>query len=126
MPREWGRDPFYTFMSRERNEGYADVHAYNAVVQFLSEENPWSGSVGVGMYKLPDANDAARNKYGFPAYCQTNASIYYMVEEGFFKGIEIGWLGVYKKAIADTYDKTSYILNKVNVFHHNVVLNYHF
>lgn len=126
MPREWGRDPFYTFLSRERNEGYADVHAYNAVVQFLSEENPWSGSVGVGMYKLPDANDAARNKYGFPAYCQTNASIYYMVEEGFFKGIEIGWLGVYKKAIADTYDKTSYILNKVNVFHHNVVFNYHF
>jgi hypothetical protein len=28
MPREWGRDPFYTFMARERNEGLADVYAY--------------------------------------------------------------------------------------------------
>lgn len=27
MPREWGRDPFFTFMPRERNEGLGDVHA---------------------------------------------------------------------------------------------------
>ena len=27
MPREWGRDPFFTFFPRERNEGLGDVHA---------------------------------------------------------------------------------------------------
>ena len=27
MPREWGRDPFFTFLPRERNEGLGDVHA---------------------------------------------------------------------------------------------------
>lgn len=28
MPREWGREPFFTFLSRERNEGMGDVHAF--------------------------------------------------------------------------------------------------
>ena len=27
MPREWGREPFYTFLPRERNEGSGDVKA---------------------------------------------------------------------------------------------------
>ncbi len=27
MPREWGREPFYTYMSRERNEGLGNVNA---------------------------------------------------------------------------------------------------
>jgi len=126
MPREWGRDPFYTFLSRERNEGYSDVHAFSAVLRYAHAENPWSGSLGVGQYQLPDANDALRNKYGFPSYCQTNFTLYYLFPEGFLKGFEIGWLGVYKKATGETYQKTSYILNKVDVFHHNLVINYHF
>jgi ribonucleoside-diphosphate reductase alpha chain len=28
MPREWGRDPFYTFLMGERNEGLGDVYAF--------------------------------------------------------------------------------------------------
>jgi len=28
MPREWGRDPFFTFLPRERNEGFGDLHAW--------------------------------------------------------------------------------------------------
>jgi hypothetical protein len=39
MPREWGRDPFYTFMPRERNEGYGDVNAdidkYNKSSEYI-------------------------------------------------------------------------------------------
>jgi hypothetical protein len=27
MPREWGKEPFYTFMPRERNEGLGNLHA---------------------------------------------------------------------------------------------------
>ena len=27
MPREWGRDPFFTFLPRERSEGFSNVHA---------------------------------------------------------------------------------------------------
>ena len=34
MPREWGRDPFYTFLPRERNEGLGDVHAVVAKVHY--------------------------------------------------------------------------------------------
>ena len=28
MPREWGREPFYTFLPRERNEGLGGVNAW--------------------------------------------------------------------------------------------------
>ncbi|MFN3316808.1 MAG: OprD family outer membrane porin, partial [Raineya sp.] len=28
FPREWGRDAFYTFLPRERNEGFGDVNAF--------------------------------------------------------------------------------------------------
>ena len=32
MPREWGRDPFFTFLPRERNEGFGDVDAIMAKI----------------------------------------------------------------------------------------------
>ena len=35
MPREWGRDPFYTFMSRERNEGFGDLTAWTIDAQII-------------------------------------------------------------------------------------------
>lgn len=32
VPREWGREPFFTFLPRERNDGPGDVHAMMAKV----------------------------------------------------------------------------------------------
>ncbi|NJO25969.1 MAG: hypothetical protein HC867_09715 [Bacteroidia bacterium] len=37
MPREWGREPFYTFMLRERNEGFGDVNAVAAAFCITSK-----------------------------------------------------------------------------------------
>ena len=35
MPREWGKEPFYTFLPRERNEGLGNIHAFT-VKAFLN------------------------------------------------------------------------------------------
>ncbi len=37
MPREWGKEPFYTFIPRERNEGTGDVHALAAGISHAAD-----------------------------------------------------------------------------------------
>jgi len=40
MPREWGREPFFTFMPRERNEGFGDVNALITKIQYTQIIQP--------------------------------------------------------------------------------------
>ena len=126
MPREWGRDPFYTFMPRERNEGYGDVHAANLVLS-----KPFASIKGLavdlsyGRFYLPDVKNYALNKYGFPAYQQANVDVRYAFG-GFWKGLDLQFLVVMKDAINTTYDLPKYEINKVNLVHLNLILNYHF
>lgn len=63
-PREWGRETFYTFMPRERNEGASNVRAYNLIAQWVALNKRWTATIGAGHYQLPDPNDHPRNKYG--------------------------------------------------------------
>ena len=39
-PREWGKDAWYTFIPRERNEGFESVHALVGYVDYRSEKIP--------------------------------------------------------------------------------------
>jgi hypothetical protein len=57
MPREWGRDPFYTFMSRERNEGFGDVHALVSKLSYLTNQFPLKTSLSYGLFQLPDVKN---------------------------------------------------------------------
>ena len=52
LPREWGRDPFYTFLPRERNEGLGDVHALMAQWNYGKEQATNRFFVAAG-YLLP-------------------------------------------------------------------------
>jgi hypothetical protein len=125
MPREWGRDPFYTFMPRERNEGYGDVWAMNALYSYGFTEMPLKIDVGIGRYKLPNIYNFELNKYGFPAYYQANLDVRYSMED-FFKGLEIQFLIVLKQAIEQQGYLPKFEINKVNLTHYNLILNYHF
>lgn len=125
MPREWGRDPFYTFMPRERNEGYGDVWAANLLFTHGFKNMPLKLDVGLGRYKLPHLQDVALNKYGFPAYYQANADVRYAMK-GFFSGLELQFLLVVKRAIENVGYLPKYEINKVNLEHFNLILNYHF
>jgi len=125
MPREWGRDAFFTFMPRERNEGYGDLHAINLVGSKIFKKSGFRTDLSYGHYYLPEVTNTRLNKYGMPSYWQLNADIRYQAK-GFFKGIELQLLYVYKGQLRSNFKNNNYVFNKVDMSLYNFVINYHF
>ena len=124
MPREWGRDPFYTFMPRERNEGMGDVHAIVAKYTRKLPVNHSQATLMLGHFKLPDIRNFALNKYGFPSYFQANIDLRHQFL-GTWTGLEAQILYAHKWGMANDYDNPRYQFNKVDVSNISFVLNYH-
>ena len=135
MPREWGRDPFFTFMPRERNEGLGNVQAYTINYQLnrnLIVPNAFLKSItldlGYGNYKLPDVKNYTLNKYGMPSYEQLNVSMDfyfgYKNSVGKYNSFSLKFWYIQKINSGNTYDLTKYITNKVDMSQVNIVLNY--
>ncbi len=125
VPREWGRDPFFTFLPRERNEGFGDLDAVMAKVNYSIPKSGFKTSVAAGYYHLPDTKNYALNKYGMPSYTQINTDIRYTFTNT-LKGLEAQLLLVAKLNNGETYGNSRLIINKVNMVQSNVVLNFHF
>jgi hypothetical protein len=125
MPREWGRDPFFTFMARERNEGFGDVHAMTGTLSKKFAKKGLKIEATYGYYKLPDVRNFALNKYGLPSYWQTNIDIRYSMPK-YFHGAELQLLYVYKGKVGETYNNEKYVINKVDMSTLNFIVNYHF
>jgi hypothetical protein len=125
VPREWGRDPFYTFLPRERNEGFGDVHAVMVKVNYKIPSVRLTTSVAFGSYQLPDVSNFALNKYGFPSYNQVNIDIRYKFA-GFLKGLDTQLLFIYKDKTGDSHTNDRYVINKVDMTLWNLVFNYQF
>ena len=126
FPREWGRDPFFTFMPRERNEGLGDVHAFVAKIENQDPSSIWRKSgFSFGYFQLPDVQNFALNKYGMPSYLQANLDLRVQLEK-LMHGLEGQLLLVAKYGVGDTFNNPKYQINKVNLLMTNFVLNYHF
>jgi hypothetical protein len=125
VPREWGRDPFFTFMPRERNEGFGNVHAFVARGSRNFEKIHLKTGLSAGYVRMPDVLDFRLNKYGVPSYAQVNLDVRYGFDN-LFKGMEAQMLVVYKHGIGETYGNDRYVINKVNMLLWNFVINYHF
>ncbi len=125
MPREWGRDPFYTFMPRERNEGFADLQALNISYKRNWFENKMVSGITFGFYDLPDVQEYAKNKYGMPDYSQLNIDLKYHFKK-YFEGLSIDVLYVHKFNRGNTYNNVKYIYNKVDLTLFNIFINYNF
>jgi hypothetical protein len=125
MPREWGRDPFYTFMSRERNEGLADSYAYVIKFGYNFPKSSLKSSVAYGYFDLPNINDPAANKYGMPSYHQMNIDLRYDFK-GFLNGMGAQLLYVHKFKSGQEPLSPSNRINKVDMGLWNLVLNYNF
>ncbi|WP_448519558.1 OprD family outer membrane porin [Rhodoflexus sp.] len=124
FPREWGRDPFYTFIPRERNEGFANVHALT-----LNYQTTFSSllqlQLSIGNYSVPSPTNAAKNKYAMPDYQQFNMSLLYR-PKGFWKGLEMELLYVLKNNGGSARVNDNFVINKVNMHHVNWIVNYRF
>jgi hypothetical protein len=125
MPREWGREPFFTFMPRERNEGLADSHAFVAQGQYKHPKLPLRASLAAGYFALPDPEDPQRNKYAMPSYLQANADLRYAFKD-WLEGLELQLLLVGKHATVETGGNYRYLFNKAHMLLLNFVVNYHF
>ena len=125
MPREWGRDPFYTFMSRERNEGLADVYAYVIKLGYTLPKTTFRPSVAYGIFNLPDVDDPSMNKYAMPSYHQLNIDMRYDFQ-GVFSGLGAQLLYVHKIKSGKEPIQPVYTINKVEMGLWNLVLNYNF
>lgn len=125
MPREWGRDPFYTFVPRERIEGYANTHSVLFKYKKSWPKQHVMASLMAGHNKLPEANDYERNKYGTPSFAIAAVDVRYEFQ-GKLKGLDAQLLAVNKTATGNTFNNLKFVINKVNMTTTNLVFNYHF
>lgn len=125
FPREWGREPLFTFLARERNEGLGDVNAFtiNSLNKIFHQK--LSTEISVGYYEVPDVKYSRLNKYGFPSYYQANITLQYFFH-GMLNGLTTELLYLYKKTKGDTYNDLKYIVNKTDMHQFNLVMNYNF
>jgi hypothetical protein len=123
MPREWGKDPFYTFMPRERNEGFGGVNAYVAKFSYAIPSLKMKFNPSVGYFDLPSVTNFGLNKYGMPSYSQTNIELLIDASK-IAKGLDFQLLFANKTNQGDTMENTKYIQNKVNMNSWNFVVNY--
>lgn len=125
MPREWGRDPFFTFLPRERNEGFGDATAIMLKAGYKIPKARLSSSISMGYYHLPEVSNYRLNKYGLPSYHQLNIDTRYQFK-GLLKGLETQLLFVYKGKSGNSYGNDKYVINKVDMSLWNILFNYQF
>lgn len=125
FPREWGREPLFTFLPRERNEGLGDVWAVSGQFSRRLRAAPLVYELGAGYYRLPDVKNYRLNKYGLPSYAQINLDVKYRFP-GRLKGLEAQLLAVWKTNAGDLYGDERYRINKVDMANYNLIFNYHF
>lgn len=125
FPREWGREPLFTFLVRERNEGLGDVSAFT--LNFLKDffHHKLTTEISGGYYDLPDVKNARLNKYGLPSYYQFNVDLKYSFM-GFMKGLNMELLYLYKKGKGNIYEDLKYVINKTDMQQVNVIINFSF
>ncbi|SFF20970.1 OprD family outer membrane porin [Thermoflexibacter ruber] len=124
-PREWGLEPFFTFMKRERSDGFGDVHAINLYFIHQVPQKRLRFEGGIGHYQMPDVKNTRLNKYGMPSFFQLNAEMRYRFK-GLLEGLDVQVLAVYKVNNGEIYDNERYRINRVDMGNYNVVLNYGF
>ncbi|MCD8538377.1 MAG: hypothetical protein LRY55_00385, partial [Leadbetterella sp.] len=105
-------DQFYTSLSRSRIEGLGDAHVFSGSVHYRTGNTSFyldaTTTAGIG----PGKN----NKYSLDDYYQVNTRVHHDFE-GFFKGLQMDLLYVWKENKRDhqperVYQKSDY--NQIN------------
>lgn len=125
QPREWGREPFFTFMPRERNEGMAFARSFVLKADRKWQDYGWILGLAAGKVFLPDVMDFANNKYGLPSYYQFNMDVRYFFK-GFLEGMDMQFLFVSKWRATQSDLMPKHLINKVDMWMINWIFNYHF
>jgi hypothetical protein len=125
FPREWGREPLFTFLPRERNEGLGDVNAISVNFSKSYFRQKLKAEISAGYYELPDVKDTRLNKYGLPSYYQFNLDLKYSFTN-FLHGLSAELLYLYKMRNGNIYEDLRYVIHKTDMQQINIVINYNF
>ena len=126
IPREWGREPLFTFQRRERSEGSANNHgavlAHERI--FSVNESSLRTVTSIGHQWKQAISNAADNKYALPDYTHLTVDLFYSFDK--IENFKPEFLFVYKFSNSDFNKNPSVIFNKVDMFQLNLILNYNF
>lgn len=133
FPREWGKEPLYTFQKRERSDGSGNCHAWLATIEHDFAQQGLNGlniQAGYGEYVKNDPKTWIYNKYGHPSYAQWDIDIFYQFS-GVLKGLRAEYLMARKVARGETYQipgptEYNFIFRKNGLTQQNFILNYDF
>ena len=121
-PREWGKDAWFTFIPRERNEGYESLTALVGFGEYRFENIPVQIYAHFGLHWLPNPQNALANKYNFPSYQQLNVGLKY--QPNWVKNLDFHFIFVSKEPLKSEELSPNQIYNKVEMVHFNGILNW--
>lgn len=120
FPREFGVDPFFTFISRSQLEGFGNVTAFGINIKHIKE----GLNAGIDYNLILSSDQINRNKYNIPSYHQVNLDLNYAFKNK-LDGFHLRFLYVMRYATKEIGDP-SREMNKVNFNHLNLVANFEF
>lgn len=121
-PREWGKDAWYTFIPRERNEGFESVDALVGYLEYRFEKVPIQLYAHGGIHWLYDVENVAANKYNFPSYRQLNLGVKYQPSK--IKNLDFHFIFVSKEPLGYQKITANQVYNKVELLHFNGIMNW--
>lgn len=125
FPREWGREVFFATLQRERFEGSGGTQVFTLKYQtHLNKKENITADFGVSQVNLRELDDVRLNKYGLPSYHHFTALFDYRFK-GYWEGLDLKFLAVYKRA-QDQNIPDIYRLNRVDMWHFNLIIDYRF
>ncbi|MEK6478342.1 OprD family outer membrane porin [Catalinimonas sp. 4WD22] len=126
FPREWGREPLFSFQKRERSEGTANSHAvvYTFDRTFPLNKDKLQSIISIGHHWKPPVTNAADNKYAMPDYTHLNLDFFYHNDK--VKRLKPELLLTYKMGSGNYPEHPNFIINKVDMFQINFIVNYNF
>ncbi|HEX4888073.1 MAG TPA: OprD family outer membrane porin [Luteibaculaceae bacterium] len=125
FPREWGREPFYTFIPRERTEGVAGSRAITVQWQIKNpKQTPFTFELLGGWVNNPMPTEFAKNKYGLGSYFQWNGLVKYQ-GRGKWSGVQITALTMAKLNRSGSL-AAKHIFNRMNLLHGELIVDYFF
>ena len=127
LPREWGKEPFYTFQRRTRVEGFSDVTSVTLKWESSTEKENYKLNMfsSLGYHSLPDPDDAPRSKYQVPSTAHLDGSIKYSPKNKLF-GFSAELYLAGRFLAGETVSNSAYLINRADFFHSDLILSYIF
>lgn len=122
IPREWGKDAWYTFIPRERNEGFGNMDALVTYIEYKAGNTGLRPYIHFGFHWLPSLEDFQANKYGFASYRQINLGLKYKPNK--LKSVDFHLILMNKEALGSKSLTPKQRYNKFEMLHVNGMLNW--